>query len=109
MDILLILLAALAIDLALGEPPSPIHPVVWMAAREPAVERPGHTRLQFAKAEEVRGVGFDLGRDRVDVFVPVMDVVGDTLRALKGGSFFGHPWIGVARSDRGVAATSLRT
>jgi adenosylcobinamide-phosphate synthase len=30
MDVLLILLLALAIDLALGEPPRVIHPVVWM-------------------------------------------------------------------------------
>ena len=30
MDTLLILLVALAIDLALGEPPRAIHPVVWM-------------------------------------------------------------------------------
>lgn len=30
MDVLLILAVALSIDLALGEPPRPIHPVVWM-------------------------------------------------------------------------------
>lgn len=41
MDILLILSVALAIDLALGEPPRPIHPVVWMGKVASFLERGG--------------------------------------------------------------------
>ncbi len=39
MEALLILLIALAIDLALGEPPNPIHPVVWMGKLASFLER----------------------------------------------------------------------
>ena len=51
MDSLLILLVALVIDLALGEPPRPIHPVVWMGKVASLLGKggAGHSRLaQFA-------------------------------------------------------------
>ena len=51
MDILLILSIALAIDLALGEPPRLIHPVAWMGKVSSFLERGGigHSKLaQFA-------------------------------------------------------------
>jgi len=41
MDTLLILLVALVIDLALGEPPRPVHPVVWMGKLASFLERRG--------------------------------------------------------------------
>ena len=43
-DILLILLLAIAIDLALGEPPRPIHPVVWMGKVTSFLEKGGHDK-----------------------------------------------------------------
>jgi len=58
-DSLLILLVALAIDLALGEPPRPIHPVVWMGKVASFLERGGagqHRSVQF-----VYEVDSDLG------------------------------------------------
>lgn len=50
MDVLLILFLALAIDLALGEPPRAIHPVVWMGKVASLLERDGagqHPLAQF--------------------------------------------------------------
>jgi len=49
---------ALAIDLALGEPPRPIHPVVWMGKVTSLLERgsPGRGRL----AQFVYGIGITL-------------------------------------------------
>jgi len=43
-DILLILLLAIAIDLALGEPPRFIHPVVWMGKVTSFLEKGGHDK-----------------------------------------------------------------
>ena len=43
-DILLMLLLAVAIDLALGEPPRPIHPVVWMGKVTSFLEKGGHDK-----------------------------------------------------------------
>jgi len=43
-DILLILLLAVAIDLALGEPPRPIHPVVWMGRVTSFLEKGGYNQ-----------------------------------------------------------------
>ena len=51
MDALLILPVALALDLILGEPPRPIHPVVWMGKVISLLERGGlrfSSRAQFA-------------------------------------------------------------
>ena len=50
MEILIILALALVVDLALGEPPSPIHPVVWMGKLASLLEKPGagrHPWFQF--------------------------------------------------------------
>jgi adenosylcobinamide-phosphate synthase len=50
MDVLLILLLALAIDLVLGEPPGVIHPVVWMGKVVSFLIKGGRTlspRVQF--------------------------------------------------------------
>ncbi len=50
MDILLILSIALAIDLALGEPPNVVHPVAWMGKVASFLERGGigrHPLVQF--------------------------------------------------------------
>ena len=58
MDILLILSVALAIDLALGEPPRVIHPVVWMGKVASFFER-GNTS-QHRLAQFVYGVGIAL-------------------------------------------------
>jgi len=49
MDILLILSIALAIDLALGEPPRPIHPVVWMGKVASLLERGGISQRPLAQ------------------------------------------------------------
>ncbi|MFC1989951.1 cobalamin biosynthesis protein [Chloroflexota bacterium] len=49
MDILLILLAALAMDLALGEPPRLIHPVVWMGKVASFLEGGGNTQSRLAQ------------------------------------------------------------
>ncbi len=58
MDTLLILLVALAIDLALGEPPRLIHPVVWMGKVASSLERvsAGQPRV----AQFVYGIGITL-------------------------------------------------
>ncbi len=58
MDILLILLVALAIDLALGEPPRPIHPVVWMGKIASFLERSGNSQSRLAQF--VYGMGMTL-------------------------------------------------
>ncbi len=58
MDTLLILSVALAIDLALGEPPRVIHPVVWMGKVASFFER-GNTS-QHRLAQFVYGVGIAL-------------------------------------------------
>ena len=49
MDTILILFLALAIDLTLGEPPSPIHPVVWMGKLIALLERYGTGRSHVAQ------------------------------------------------------------
>ncbi len=49
MEALLILLIALAIDLALGEPPRPIHPVVWMGKLISLLERRGLGQRRLAQ------------------------------------------------------------
>jgi len=58
MDILLILAIALAVDIVLGEPPRPIHPVVWMGKVASSLEKggAGHSRL----AQFVYGMGISL-------------------------------------------------
>ncbi|MFC2001771.1 cobalamin biosynthesis protein [Chloroflexota bacterium] len=51
MEMILILFLALAIDLALGEPPRVIHPVVWMGKVTSFLERGNHRRshtIQFS-------------------------------------------------------------
>ncbi|MFC2016431.1 cobalamin biosynthesis protein [Chloroflexota bacterium] len=58
MDTLLILLVALAIDLALGEPPRLIHPVVWMGKVASFLERGGIGQPRLAQF--VYGVGMVL-------------------------------------------------
>jgi len=58
MDILLILLLALAIDLILGEPPRSVHPVVWMGKLVSFLERRGVG--QSPLAQFVYGVGITL-------------------------------------------------
>ena len=58
MDTLLILLVALVIDLALGEPPRPIHPVVWMGKIASFLERRGAGQLRLAQF--VYGIGITL-------------------------------------------------
>ncbi|MFC2025365.1 cobalamin biosynthesis protein [Chloroflexota bacterium] len=58
MDILLILLIALVIDLALGEPPHPIHPVVWMGKLASFLER--HSVGQPRLSQFVYGMGITL-------------------------------------------------
>jgi len=57
-DALLILFIALVIDLALGEPPGLIHPVVWMGKVASSLEgvRAAHSRL----AQFVYGMGMSL-------------------------------------------------
>jgi len=57
-DTLLILLVALAIDLALGEPPRFIHPVVWMGKVAAFLERGGAGRPHLAQF--VYGTGMTL-------------------------------------------------
>jgi len=57
-DILLILLIALAIDLALGEPPRVIHPVVWMGKVISSLER--GSLSQRSLAQFAYGVGIAL-------------------------------------------------
>ncbi len=49
MDILLILSIALAIDLALGEPPRAIHPVVWIGKVASLLERGGISQRPLAQ------------------------------------------------------------
>ncbi len=58
MDALLILLLALALDLVLGEPPRPIHPVVWMGKLAAFLER-YHAGYQ-PLAQFVYGMGITL-------------------------------------------------
>ncbi len=58
MDILLILPTALAIDLALGEPPRAIHPVVWMGKVTLFLERGGFG--QHPLAQFIYGAGITL-------------------------------------------------
>ena len=58
MEALLILLIALAIDLALGEPPRFIHPVVWMGKLASLLERRGVGQSHLAQF--VYGVGIAL-------------------------------------------------
>ncbi|MFC1940124.1 cobalamin biosynthesis protein [Chloroflexota bacterium] len=58
MDILLILLAALAMDLALGEPPRPLHTVVWMGKIASFLEKGGNTRSGVAQF--IYGMGMTL-------------------------------------------------
>ena len=58
MDILLILSIALVIDLALGEPPRPIHPVVWIGKVISFLERGGVSRSPLAQF--IYGVGIAL-------------------------------------------------
>ncbi len=58
MDILIILFLALAVDLALGEPPRPIHPVVWMGKLTSLWERGGIGRRPAAQF--VYGMGIVL-------------------------------------------------
>ncbi len=56
--VLLILLVALTIDLALGEPPRPIHPVVWIGKIASFLERGG--AVQPRLAQFVYGIGMSL-------------------------------------------------
>ncbi len=58
MDILVILPVAIVVDLALGEPPRPIHPVVWMGKVASSLEKggAGHSCL----AQFVYGMGMSL-------------------------------------------------
>ncbi len=58
MDTLLILLVALAIDLVLGEPPRPIHPVVWMGKVASFLEKGGAGQPRLAQF--VYGIGMSL-------------------------------------------------
>ncbi|MFC1916631.1 cobalamin biosynthesis protein [Chloroflexota bacterium] len=58
MDTLLILSLALIIDLALGEPPRPIHPVAWMGKVTSFLERGGTG--QSRSAQFVYGTGMTL-------------------------------------------------
>ena len=58
MDILLILSIALAIDLALGEPPRAIHPVVWMGKVAAFLEKGGFG--QHPLAQFIYGAGIAL-------------------------------------------------
>ena len=58
MDTLLILLVALAIDLTLGEPPRPVHPVVWMGKVALFLEKGGIGRRPLAQF--VYGMGMSL-------------------------------------------------
>ncbi|MFC1958783.1 cobalamin biosynthesis protein [Chloroflexota bacterium] len=58
MDALLILILALALDLALGEPPRPIHPVVWIGKLASFLEKRGVG--QSPLAQFVYGVGITL-------------------------------------------------
>ena len=58
MDTLLILLGALAIDLALGEPPRLIHPVVWMGKVASFLEKSGAGQRRLAQF--VYGIGMSL-------------------------------------------------
>jgi len=58
MDTLLILLLALAIDLALGELPRLIHPVVWMGKVTSFLER--HSVSRSPSAQFVYGIGITL-------------------------------------------------
>ncbi len=58
MDIILILLIALAIDLAFGEPPRPIHPVVWMGKIISFLEKGSISRRPWAQF--VYGCGITL-------------------------------------------------
>jgi len=57
-DTLLILLVALAIELALGEPPRLIHPVVWMGKVASFLERGGAGQPRLAQF--VYGIGMSL-------------------------------------------------
>ncbi len=56
MDTLLILLVALAIDLALGEPPHSIHPVVWVGKVASLLERRSVSRSPSAQLVYGTGV-----------------------------------------------------
>ncbi len=58
MDILVMLSIALAVDLALGEPPRLIHPVVWMGKVASFLERGGAGKTRLAQF--VYGVGMSL-------------------------------------------------
>ncbi|MFH1382403.1 MAG: cobalamin biosynthesis protein [Chloroflexota bacterium] len=58
MDNLLILLGALAIDLALGEPPNPIHPVVWIGKVAAFLEK--HAIGHSPQAQFLYGTGLTL-------------------------------------------------
>lgn len=58
MDILLILLVALAVDLALGEPPRAIHPVVWMGKVASPLVKVGASHSCLAQF--VYGMGMSL-------------------------------------------------
>ncbi|MFC1977148.1 cobalamin biosynthesis protein [Chloroflexota bacterium] len=58
MDTLLILLVALTIDLALGEPPRLVHPVVWLGKVASFLERGGAG--QPSLAQFVYGIGMSL-------------------------------------------------
>jgi len=58
MDFLIILSLALTIDLVLGEPPRPIHPVVWMGKIIAFLERGGANRRPLVQF--IYGVGITL-------------------------------------------------
>jgi len=58
MDILVMLSIALAVDLALGEPPRLIHPVVWMGKVVSFLEKGGAGRSRLAQF--VYGIGMSL-------------------------------------------------
>ncbi|MBI2329274.1 MAG: cobalamin biosynthesis protein [Chloroflexi bacterium] len=58
MDILIMLSLALTIDLVLGEPPRPVHPVVWLGKAASFLERGGVG--QPRSVQFVYGIGMSL-------------------------------------------------
>src|SRR3990172_3405187 len=58
MDILIMLSLALTVDLVLGEPPRPVHPVVWLGKVASFLERGGVG--QPRSVQFVYGIGMSL-------------------------------------------------
>ncbi len=101
MDTLLILAVALAIDLALGEPPRPIHPVVWMGKLTSFLERGGTGQARLAQF--VYGMGMSLCL--MGLFAAVAYFV---LFYLKSLSFVAYVIIGAALLKSTFSLKELR-